>query len=450
MGKIVGMTMSEIERTSIIRALVEGDIKPQIAALRLAVTTRQVRRLALRFREQGAAGLISRQRGKASNHQLDPELAQNALGHLREHYYDFGPTLAAEKLWERHGLALSKEAVRKLMIKDELWRTRGQRQAALHQLRPPRDHLGDLVQIDGSHHDWFEGRGPACTLLVFIDDATSSILQLYFAATESTASYFAATHRYIAQHGKPSAFYADRAAIFRSPSGPQIVTQFHRAVGELGIELICANSAEGKGRVERMNKTLQDRLVKDLRLDGISTIDDANAWSEPFIKAHNARFACVAKDPLNVHRPAGAGEDLGVILTWRDRRKVSARLSLQHEGATHVLRDTLKARQCMGKYVMVHRYRCGRIEIRSGGEILQHATMEGRVKAGRPIEVDNKSLNSVVDTLRVAPGRTPKTRARAYRMHTGPETSKGVAAAKALSAKKKKPSPNRRERPPAS
>lgn len=437
MSKFVGMTMSEIDRASIILALVEGDIKPQIAALRLAMTTRQVRRLAQRFREQGASGLISRQRGKASNNQLDPELAQKALGHLREHYYDFGPTLAAEKLQERHGLALSKEAVRKIMVKDGLWRTREQRQPALHQLRPPRHNFGDLVQIDGSHHDWFEGRGRACTLLVFVDDATSNILQLYFATTESTDSYFAATNRYIVQHGKPSAFYADRAAIFRSPSGAQIVTQFHRAVKELGIELICANSPEGKGRVERMNKTLQDRLVKELRLDGISTIDEANAWSESFIKAYNARFAFVARDPLNLHRPASAGEDLDVILTWQDQRKVSARLSLQHEGATHVLRNTLMARQCMGKLVKVHKYRCGRIEIRYDGELLQHSTMEVRVKVGRPIEVDSKSINSVVDTFNIPPTPVRKPRARAYRTHTGPETAKGVATAKVLSAKKK-------------
>ena len=449
MSKFVGMTMSEIDRASIIRALVEGEIKPQVAALRLAMTTRQVRRLAQRFREQGASGLISRQRGKASNNQLDPELAQKALGHLREHYYDFGPTLAAEKLRERHGLALSKEAVRKIMVKDGLWRTRNQRQAALHQPRPPRDNFGDLVQIDGSHHDWFEGRGPACTLLVFVDDATSSILQLYFATTESTASYFAATNRYIVQHGKPNAFYADRAAIFRSPSGEHIVTQFHRAMGELGIKLICANSPQGKGRVERMNKTLQDRFVKELRLGGISTIDEANAWSEPFIKAYNARFAFVARDPLNLHRPASAGEDLDVTLTWQDKRKVSARLSFQYEGATLVLHDTLMARQCMGKWVKVHKYRCGRIEIRYGGELLQHSTMGMRVKAGRPIEVDSKSINSVVDALNIPSTSVRKPRARAYRVHTGPETAKGVAAAKMLSVKKK-PVLNKRDRHPVS
>jgi hypothetical protein len=449
MSKIVGMTMSEIERASIIRALDKGDIKPQVAALRLAMTTRQVRRLAQCFRNEGASGLMSQRRGKASNHQLDAGLAQRALELLREHYSDFGPTLAAEKLQQRHGLTLSKETVRKIMMKDGLWRTRDQRKATVRQLRPPRANFGDLVQIDGSPHDWFEDRGPACTLLVFVDDATSNILQLYFATTESTASYFTATNRYIVQHGKPNAFYADRAAIFRSPSGAQIVTQFHRAVKELDIELICANSPEGKGRVERMNKTLQDRLVKELRLDGISTIDEANAWSGPFIKAQNERFAVVARDGLNLHRPASAEEDLDVVLTWQDKRKVSARLSLQYEGATHVLRDTSMARQCMGKFAVVHKYRCGRIEIRYDGEVLQHTTMGVRVKAGRPIEVDSKSINSVVDAIHMPPTPVPKTRARAYRVHTGPGTAKGVAAAKALSVKKR-PLLNKRDRHPDS
>ena len=227
------------------------------------------------------------------------------------------------------------------------------------------------------------------------------------------------------------------------------MTQFHRAVGELGIKLICANSPEGKGRVERMNKTLQDRFVKELRLAGISTIDEANAWSEPFIKAYNARFAFVARDPLNLHRPASAGENLDVTLTWQDKRKVSARLSFQYEGATLVLRDTLMARQCMGKLVKVHKYRCGRIEIRYGGELLQHCTMGVRVKAGRPIEVDSKSINSVVDTLNMPSTSVRKPRARAYRVHTGPETAKGVAAAKMLSVKKK-PVLNKRDRHPVS
>jgi len=252
MGTIT-MSLGELDRLKVIQALVDGGMKPRHAAQRLGLSTRQVRRLVERYEGQGAAGLVSHKRNRPSNNRLDPELADVALAIIRQRYADFGPTLACEKLSEAHGLELSRETVRKLMTEVGLWIPRRQRPATICQPRNRRHCLGELVQIDGSDHAWFEGRAPACTLLVYVDDATSQILQLHFTPSESTFSYFEATRAYIEQHGKPQAFYSDKASVFRvnrkhATSGLGH-NRFNRAMFELSIEGLCANSSQAKGRV---------------------------------------------------------------------------------------------------------------------------------------------------------------------------------------------------------
>ena len=269
MSRTGSMNMKEVDRGKVIKALVDKQIKPATAALQLGLTTRQVQRLANQFREGGPAGLISAQRGKTGNRQLKPGLAQEALQLVRDHYADFPPTFACEKLAECHDVVLSKETLRRLMTESGLWTPRGARASILHQPRVRRACLGELVQIDGSRHDWFEGRAPHCALLVYVDDATGRLMQLYFAETETTTGYFEATRRYLGRHGKPRAFYADKAAVFRSPAqNRHAPTQFQRALDELDIELICANSPQAKGRVERMNRSLQARLTRELNRPG--------------------------------------------------------------------------------------------------------------------------------------------------------------------------------------
>ncbi|MBL4954394.1 ISNCY family transposase, partial [Neobacillus sp. YIM B02564] len=239
--------------------------KPGSAARKLGLIVRQVHRLVVRYRAEGPSGLVSRRRNRSSNNQTD-EIAQIALTIIRQRYADFGPTLACEKLRELHGVDLSKETIRKLMSDVGLWIPRSQRPARIYQPRNRRHCLGELVQIDGSDHRWFEDRALSCTLLVFVDDATSQILQLHFTPSESTFSYFEATRAYIEQHGKPQAFYSDKASVFRvnhkHATGGNGHTQYGRALFELNIEGICANTSQAKGRVERANLTLQDRLVK--------------------------------------------------------------------------------------------------------------------------------------------------------------------------------------------
>ncbi|VWB34966.1 integrase [Burkholderia lata] len=264
------------------------------AAERLGLTVRQIERLVIRYRESGAAGLTSRKRGRPGNRRLDEELARRALTIIRDRYADFGPTLACEKLSECHGIQLAKETVRRLMTDAGLWVPRRQRPPKVYQPRARRACLGELIQIDGSDHRWFEERAPACTLLVYIDDATSRLMMLHFTQTESTFSYFEATRAYIERHGKPGAFYSDKASVFRNVKPDKTgnrVTPFGRAMYELNIDTFCANSSSAKGRVERAHLTLQDRLVKEMRLRGINTIADANAYAPSFIAMYNARFA---------------------------------------------------------------------------------------------------------------------------------------------------------------
>jgi transposase len=271
----ITISMHELERVKIIEAVVQHRLTIVLAAERLQRCERQVSRLVRRYEAAGPAGLVSARRGQPSNRELPVDLRARAMALVRERYADFGPTLAREKLAECHGVRLAKETVRRWMREAGLWIPRKQRPPKLHQPRNRRACLGELVQIDGSDHRWFEERAPACTLLVFIDDATGRLMALHFTATESTFSYFEATRHYLEQHGKPVALYSDKASVFHcnshSVTPGKGVTQFGRALYELNVDTFCANSSQAKGRVERANLTLQDRLVKELRLREIST-----------------------------------------------------------------------------------------------------------------------------------------------------------------------------------
>lgn len=284
---LLTMSRRELDRVELMRRIQERRTTQAEAAEMLGLTARQVQRVYRAYREAGAAGLVSKQRGRPSNRRLPDALRDDALRLVRERYDDFGPTLAHEKLTEVHGLRLSVETLRKWMIADCIWQTRAQRRGRVHQPRSRRSCFGELIQIDGCNHEWFEERGPRCVLLVFVDDATSRLMELRFAHSESTFDYFESTKHYIATYGKPVAFYSDKAGIFRvnagDPKGGRGTTQFARAMSELDIEILCANSPQAKGRVERAHLTLQDRLVKELRLAAICNIDDANQWLPTFI-----------------------------------------------------------------------------------------------------------------------------------------------------------------------
>ena len=279
------MSKKEFDRLEVLLGVQSGRLRVADACKLLSLKRRQVFRLLAGLKHGGAASLVSKRRGRPSNNRLPAAYRDLALSLVRDRYADFGPTLAAEKLAAVHGCAISRETLRGWMIAAGLWIDRRHRLPCPHQPRRRRDCCGELVQIDGSEHAWFEDRAEKCTLLAFVDDATSRLMQLRFVASESTFDYFRATRSYLETHGKPVAFYSDKHGIFRvnakDPAGGDGATQFGRALTELNIDILCANSPQAKGRVERAFGTLQDRLVKELRLAGISTIAAANAHGCP-------------------------------------------------------------------------------------------------------------------------------------------------------------------------
>jgi transposase len=331
----VNMSTKEISRLEVIQKVKEKRMSQKEAGVILGLGVRQIKRLLKKYRQQGAAGLISKHRGRQGNHCLKEEVKKKALDALKNKYKGFGPTLAHEKLEEKEKLKLSVESVRQLMIAEELWKPRKIKKVIVHPLRERRACLGELVQIDGSPHDWFEGRAAACVLLVFIDDATGRLLQLQFAESESFFSYCTAAEGYFKQHGKPVAFYSDKHGIFRvnlpTTGQKDALTQFGRAMQELDIQIICANTPQAKGRVERVNQTLQDRLVKEMRLRGISSMADGNAYLPAFIDDFNARFAVDPRSSVNAHRTLTAKDDLARILTHQEQRILSKNLTVQFE-----------------------------------------------------------------------------------------------------------------------
>jgi transposase len=393
---LVTISMNELQRVKVIEAVVDGRLSGVRAARQLGLTERQISRLKRRFEASGAAGLVSGKRGKPSNRQLPMNVRARVIAIIRERYADFGPTLAREKLYECHGIRLAKETVRQWMYDAGLWLPRRQRPPKIYQPRNRRACLGELVQIDGSDHRWFEERAPACTLLVFVDDATSRLMALHFTRTESTFSYFEALQKYLDTHGKPVAFYSDKASVFyvkqRSETAGKGVTQFGRALYELNIDAFCANSSQAKGRVERANGTLQDRLVKELRLRGISTQEAANAYAPSFIADFNRRFAKPPASDHNAHRVLREDEDLRQILAYRVPRKVTASLTVQYDRVMYLLEDTAINRRLIHQYVEVVEYPDGSIEVQADGVVLPYREYDRITNIDQGAEVDNKRL----------------------------------------------------------
>jgi hypothetical protein len=330
-------------------------LKPGRAAERLSLTVRQIERLMIRYRSEGPIGLISRHRNRPGNRSLKATVAERAISLMREHYTDFGPTLAAEKLRTCHEVVLAKETVRQLQIAAGLWIPRKMRIPKVQQPRLRRACLGELIQIDGCDHRWFEDRGPACVALVYVDDATSRLMIVRFTGVESTFGYFEATREYIERYGKPLAFYSDKASIFRvnlkSATGGDGHTQFGRALYELNIDGICANTPAAKDRVERAHQTLQDRLVKELRLQKIATVEAANAFMPTFIADYNERFAKSPRGLHDAHRPLRSDESLTLIFAWRELRKVTQNLTLHYEKKLYLLADIPANRQRISRSV---------------------------------------------------------------------------------------------------
>ena len=331
---VITLSIGELDRVSIIQDVIGKRLRQHQAARRLGLSVRQVKRLVRRYREFGAEGLVSGHRGKTPGNARSLSVRQAVLSLVRERYRDFGPTLASEKLLEIHGQSISREALRRWMIADGLWQPKSRRKARIHPRRVRRPGFGELVQIDGSPHDWFEGRAEPCTLIVFIDDATSRLLALRFVPAETTQAYLETLAQYLQQYGRPVALYSDKHSIFRvnHPQREGELTQFSRALKTLDIQAIHAHTPQAKGRVERANQTLQDRLVKEMRLQGICNRDTANAFLPAFIETYNQRFAVAPQSAHDTHRPVlHTPSELALILCPQHTRTLSKNLTCQFQ-----------------------------------------------------------------------------------------------------------------------
>ena len=338
----IAMSNEEINQVEIFEKLKRREIKQRKAAKILDLSTRQIKRKLKKYKLSGAKSLIHKSRGKVSNNKISQERFDGAIVLINDKYRDFGPTLAHEKLDEEHGCSLSLSSVRKEMIKTGLWKPRKRRKAYIHQLRERRACFGELLQLDGSPHDWFEGRAPKCNLNVTVDDATNTFTAK-FSKTETTQDYFRLVEEYFLKYGIPLAFYVDKHSIFRvnTPSNLDLkkpnsnsgkfegLTQFGRACKELNIELIFANSAQAKGRVEKVNYTFQDRLVKEMRLHNISSIQEANQFLPKYMDKFNKRFSKKPRSGVNMHRKLPKNLDLSKILCLKEVRILSKNLTFQ-------------------------------------------------------------------------------------------------------------------------
>ena len=393
------MSQKEAKKAQVLELLKEHKISQQEASKRLGITTRQVRRLTKRYQASGLAGLVSKKRGRASNRRLNDTIRTMAIDLIGTHYRDFGPTLACEKLSEIHDVQLSVESTRQIMIKAGYWQPKKGGTVCAHPMRERRARFGEMIQIDGSPHDWFEGRGDYCTLLVFIDDATGQLTQLRFAPTETTLGYMNVLHDHIFAHGAPVALYSDKHSIFRinaKDADSEAETQFSRAARELGIECIHAHSPQAKGRVERVNQTLQDRLVKEMRLAGINNMDSANTWLPGYIKDFNKRFSVEPKDPADAHLAypdthAALQRTLSVQIT----KTLSKNLSCQHENQLLQVSTTGKGLGLRGAQVTIHQHFDGSRELLWKKRKLIYGVMD-KPQRQSPV-ADGKTVNTQVD-----------------------------------------------------
>ena len=410
-GETIALSGREWDRAAVIKAVVDRRLRQGAAARQLKVSIRQVKRLVRRYRAEGAAGLRSRRRGRPSNRRLDEAVRVQAMELIRTHYPDFGPTFAREQLIERHGLSMSVETLRQWMIGDGLWQPKRRREQRAHPRRERRACVGELVQVDGSEHAWFEDRGPRCTLLVFIDDASGALMYLRFVPSETTWSYFAALRAYLGAYGRPVSLYSDKHSVFRINALEACrgtgLTQFGRVLATLEIEAIHAHSPQAKGRVERVNGTLQDRLVKELRLAGIDDPEAGNAFLETYRTRFNAQFAIAPRSERDAHRPLRhTAEELDLIFSRQSQRTVSKNLEVQYDNRVYQLDVRKPAYGLRQAKVTVCEQQDGTVSLlHRGRPLMTHVT--ARARPPRVI-TDSTTVNTrVSQALKQPPRRKP-------------------------------------------
>lgn len=420
-GDKVVMSGRELRRVHVLRQVVAQQLTQREASELLGLTVRHIRRLCHRLRTAGDAGLAHRGRGKPSNRRIPEKMKAKVLQLYEQQYGDFGPTLAAEKLAERDGITLSAETLRGWLLAKGV--THFRRRKRPHRAwRARKAHVGELVQLDGSHHDWFEGRGPRCVLMAYSDDASSRVFAQFY-EYEGTIPAMDSFQRYVRRYGLPLAVYADKHTTYRSPAEPTVAeqlagakpqSQFGRALSELGVELIAAHSPQAKGRVERLFKTFQDRLVKELRLAGIATMEDANHFLASYLLVYNRRFAVRPTQAADLHRPMPTNRELSRSLRLKTTRSLRNDFTIAHQGQLYQIHDAVRA-----THVQVEERLDGTLRLTHHGQPLGFHAIQAR------------STTPVVETKKTSRPRRPVTPRpnHPWRKRVLPECAQPMAAA---------------------
>lgn len=351
------MSLREADRFAVAKRIENKELTLGEGARELGISYRQIKRLWRRYKEKGVKGLLSLRKGRSSPNKTALSVQKKAMDIVEARYFDYGPTLAAEKLKEKHNIVLSKETLRQWMMQAGLWKGKKRKERKVHCRRTRRSRVGELIQIDGSYEYWFENRGEKCCLIVFIDDATSGIMVMRFCKVETTEDYLKILQLYLKKYGRPMALYSDKHSIFRVNRKElheegEWKTRFHEVLQSLDIELICAHSPEAKGRVERANGTLQDRLIKELREKNISSVEEANVFLDEYTRIYNEKFSVAPACSEDAHRSVLPSQDLSELFILKEERRLSKTLSFQYKREIYQV-ETNRMHSLRGKTVEV-------------------------------------------------------------------------------------------------
>lgn len=377
---IIMLSQTELRKLHVIRKVLDGVVKQIEAAEILRLSDRQIRRLIKRVKVEGDAGIGHKSRGKASGRKLPMNIRDKVIELYRRKYKGFGPTLAAEKLHEIEDISISDETLRLWLIKSGDWKkvrkARGHRQ-----WRERKHYFGEMIQLDGSHHDWFEGRGPKCVLMGYIDDATGNVFGRFY-EYEGTIPAMDSFMRYAKKYGLPMSVYLDKHTTYKSPAklsvkeaidGTEPMSEFERAMKELGVKVIHAHSPQAKGRIERLFRTFQDRVIKEMRLKGIRTIEEANKFLTKYLPLYNRKFRVKPRQEDNLHREIPAGIRLDSILCIKTGRVLRNDSTVAHKCKLYQIMDKTDARR-----VMVEEKINGKMEITHEGIRLRYKEITER------------------------------------------------------------------------
>lgn len=390
--ELITLTKKEHERLAMVRRVMKGELKQKVAAELLGLSTRQVRNLMRKVEKEGAKGLAHGNRGRPSPKRMAQLLVDRIVSLVRAHYRDFKPKFAAEKLWQKDKIKVSDEKMRQIMIKAGLWRVH-RHKSEVHPWREPKDHYGEMVQMDGSHHAWLEKRGPKLVLMGMVDDARNRFYGRFY-EYEGVYPAMNVLEGYIRRYGLPQSLYVDKHSTYktvRHPSedellrGEEASTQFERVAQELGIKIIHAHSPQAKGRIERAFATLQDRLVKEMRLASILTLEDANRFLEDYLPGFNAQFEHETRRPEDLHRQLPKTLKLEEIFCLKSPRTILDGYFIRWKGKRFAIEDP--TRRMLGRPATVMLHFDGRMIIRYEGRDLRHREIPERQKRIQAVPV---------------------------------------------------------------